>query len=227
MGLLSLGTPLRWEEAAKYADHVRTNGIEQLLNAFNRVQERPQDGLRWGDEVEYLLVKVDPESHSARVTIRAEEVLASLHAEMKQKMQFMSVNGCCQQFEESPIPIPSPLDESGRRRKSSDTFTAIWHPEYARYMLESTPAYPYGESVQDLLCVEKSMRMRRLQVEGLLKHNERLLSMGNFPRLGCTDAFVNANGSDESDSDSTELVNEASHSLFFPDNFISSHARFK
>lgn len=221
MGLLSLGTPLTWEEAAKYADHVRANGIEQLINAFKKVRNRPEDGLRWGDEVEYVLVKVDPARKLARVNARGEQVLEALHADMKERMHFMNASGCCL-HEDADAQLS--MDEQSKAKK----FTAIWHPEYARYMLESTPAYPYGEDIKDLLCVEKSMRLRRLQVEALLKPTERLLSMGNFPRLGCPDAFVDANGSDcDLDGDSPQFDNEASHSLFFPDNFINSHARFK
>jgi hypothetical protein len=51
MGLLALGTPLTWEEASKYADHVREHGITQLLNIWNRYKSRSGDKLYWGDEV--------------------------------------------------------------------------------------------------------------------------------------------------------------------------------
>jgi glutamate--cysteine ligase catalytic subunit len=51
MGLLSLGTPLPWEEAKKYADHVRAHGITQFLNTWKRLKDRQGDELFWGDEV--------------------------------------------------------------------------------------------------------------------------------------------------------------------------------
>ena len=51
MGLLSLGTPLAWDDAKQYADHVRTHGITQFLNIWNRVKDRCGDELLWGDEV--------------------------------------------------------------------------------------------------------------------------------------------------------------------------------
>ena len=35
-----------------------------------------------------------------------------------------------------------------------------FHPEYGRYMLESTPGAPYTGSIPDLLSVEKDMRYR-------------------------------------------------------------------
>lgn len=51
MGLLSLGTPLSWEEAAKYADHVRSEGIKQFINAYNKGQAHNPNFWSWGDEV--------------------------------------------------------------------------------------------------------------------------------------------------------------------------------
>ena len=51
MGLLSLGTPLVWDEAKQYADHVRSHGITQFLHIWDRVKDRCGDELLWGDEV--------------------------------------------------------------------------------------------------------------------------------------------------------------------------------
>ena len=51
MGLLSIGTPLRWEEAKKFSREVRRQGIEQFIRSYKRLQDRPQDDLKWGDEV--------------------------------------------------------------------------------------------------------------------------------------------------------------------------------
>jgi glutamate--cysteine ligase catalytic subunit len=51
MGLLYLGTPLTWDEAKKYADHVRQHGITQFLHTWDRLKDRQGDELLWGDEV--------------------------------------------------------------------------------------------------------------------------------------------------------------------------------
>lgn len=51
MGLLALGTPLAWDDAKQHADHVRTHGITQFLNIWDRLKERCGDELLWGDEV--------------------------------------------------------------------------------------------------------------------------------------------------------------------------------
>jgi glutamate--cysteine ligase catalytic subunit len=51
MGLLTEGTPLSWEETKKYADHVRKHGIKQFIALHDRLKDRKNDGLKWGEEV--------------------------------------------------------------------------------------------------------------------------------------------------------------------------------
>lgn len=53
MGLLSLGTPLHWNEAKEYADHVRKHGIAQFLNIYHSQKDKQNQSLLWGDEVIY------------------------------------------------------------------------------------------------------------------------------------------------------------------------------
>jgi len=55
MGLLYLGTPLTWDEAKKYAEHVRSHGITQFLHTWDRLKDRTGDELLWGDEVRLVL----------------------------------------------------------------------------------------------------------------------------------------------------------------------------
>lgn len=54
MGLLSLGSPLSWSETKQYADHVRKHGILQFLHIYNKLKDRENDCLKWGDEVSYV-----------------------------------------------------------------------------------------------------------------------------------------------------------------------------
>jgi len=58
MGLLYLGTPLVWDEAKHYADHVRTHGITQFLHIWDRLKDRQGDELLWGDEVRCISSRV-------------------------------------------------------------------------------------------------------------------------------------------------------------------------
>jgi hypothetical protein len=54
MGLLSLGTPLHWNDAQQYADHVRAHGIDQFLTTYKKEKDQKNQHLLWGDEVGQL-----------------------------------------------------------------------------------------------------------------------------------------------------------------------------
>ncbi|KAJ3412540.1 hypothetical protein HDV05_000621 [Chytridiales sp. JEL 0842] len=188
MGLLSLGTPLQWDEAKQHADHVRKHGIIQFINIWNKVKKRRRDHLLWGDEVEYIVLYLDEEKKTAKVSLHGHDALEKLQA-----------------LENKAI-------------AAGETFPSSWKPEYGRYMLEGTPGSPYGSTLEDLLNVEPNMRERRLLAVTALKPQERIVTMANFPRLGCPD--------------STEPVwkpnpvDGPSRSLFIPDQAINPHPRF-
>uniref|UniRef100_A0A8C8S765 Glutamate--cysteine ligase n=1 Tax=Pelusios castaneus TaxID=367368 RepID=A0A8C8S765_9SAUR len=78
MGLLSQGSPLSWEETQRHAEHVRGHGILQFLHIYRAVRERHKDVLKWGDEVEYMLVAFDHEHKKVRLSLTGEEVLHTL-----------------------------------------------------------------------------------------------------------------------------------------------------
>ncbi|XP_026473928.1 glutamate--cysteine ligase-like [Ctenocephalides felis] len=79
MGLLTEGRPLTWEETKSYSNHVREHGITQFINLYKRLRDRQGDVLKWGDEVEYVLVKFDDEKKEAKVSLRAQEILTQLN----------------------------------------------------------------------------------------------------------------------------------------------------
>ncbi|XP_061410150.1 glutamate--cysteine ligase catalytic subunit [Lethenteron reissneri] len=80
MGLLSQGSPLSWADTKKHADHVREHGVRQFINIYNRLKERQGDVLKWGDEVEYILVAFDHSAQRARVLLKGEDVVETLQA---------------------------------------------------------------------------------------------------------------------------------------------------
>ena len=189
MGLLSLGTPLHWEEARKHADHVREHGITQFLNTWKRLKNRSGDELLWGDEIEYMIVQLDDTQRNAVLSLSQTDVLAKLSS------------------------ATARIDaETG-----AEVIPPTFHPEYGRYMLESTPGAPYTGHVPDLLAVEPSMRTRRRIAREELKDNQRPLTITSFPRLG-VGAFTDPPCSPEKAL--------SSHSLFLPEEITNPHARF-
>jgi glutamate--cysteine ligase catalytic subunit len=94
-----------------------------------------------------------------------------------------------------------------------------FHPEYGRYMLESTPGAPYSGSLKDLISVEPNMRFRRKLAKAHLKPNEHPVTLTSFPRLGVREVFTVPEEWTEADSD-------ASQSLFVGKGVTNPHARF-
>lgn len=75
MGLLSVGEPLTWPETEKVAEYIKEHGIIQFLNLFNKLKNRKSDCLKWGDEIEYMLVKFDDENKTARLKLGCEQIV--------------------------------------------------------------------------------------------------------------------------------------------------------
>ncbi|RWS23066.1 Glutamate--cysteine ligase catalytic subunit-like protein, partial [Leptotrombidium deliense] len=79
MGLLSLGKPLTWNEAKKYAEFVQNQGILQFIEIYRNAKERQAECLRWGDEIEYMIVKFDNDKEKVKLALKAKELLEILN----------------------------------------------------------------------------------------------------------------------------------------------------
>ncbi|XP_025829413.1 glutamate--cysteine ligase [Agrilus planipennis] len=187
MGLLTEGSPLSWEETKRLAEHVRQHGVLQFINLYKRLKDRQWDVLKWGDEVEYIIVKFNQEKRTAKVSLRAQELLAKLNE---------------------------------KEHADPEKAKSLWRPEYGAYMVEGTPGKPYGGLLAHFNIVESNMKYRRDEVSQLLKNGEVIMSLTNFPRLGCPDF---------TDPPTQPTPNEGvTRSLFFPDEAIyNGHPRFK
>lgn len=187
MGLLSEGSPLSWEETKALAEHVRQHGIEQFINLYRKLQDRTGDVLKWGDEVEYIIVKFDDENERATVSLRAKDILPQLQE---------------------------------KEHNDPQNVKSLWRPEYGAYMVEGTPGKPYGGLLAHFNIVEANMQYRRAEASAFLHPGEVLMSITNFPRLGCPN-FT-------SPPCVPKTHDGVSNSLFFPDECIfDGHPRFK
>ncbi|XP_068628616.1 glutamate--cysteine ligase [Battus philenor] len=187
MGLLSEGSPLSWEETKALAEHVRQHGIEQFINLYKKLQDRTGDVLKWGDEVEYIIVKFDDENSRATVSLIADKLLPKLQE---------------------------------KEHADPQNVKSLWRPEYGAYMIEGTPGKPYGGLLAHFNIVEANMQYRRAEASTLLNNGEVIMSITNFPRLGCAN-FTSPPIVPKPKSGVT-----LSH--FFPDEAIfPGHPRFK
>lgn len=79
MGLLTIGTPLSWEETKKKAEEIKEHGIKQFINLYEKFKNKRYENLTWGYEVEYTFIYLDHKNKSARLQLKCNEVLPTLN----------------------------------------------------------------------------------------------------------------------------------------------------
>ncbi|KAF8598893.1 GCS-domain-containing protein [Ceratobasidium sp. AG-I] len=108
--------------------------------------------------------------------------------------------------------------EAMRKVDGAMSVAKEFQPEYSRFMIETTPQYPYDGSIANLLSVESNMQHRRSLAKSYLKPHETLLTLTSFPRLGVRETFT------DPPTDPNNARN--SHSMLFSDEIIAPHPRY-
>lgn len=93
-----------------------------------------------------------------------------------------------------------------------------WVPEYGAWMVEATPNRPYTGYTNDLLRVERNMRLRRKRILSALKENEIAPTVSTFPLLGAL--------GDDGSSPPTKVGGPITNSEYIGDGIINPHPRF-
>ncbi|CAD7956534.1 unnamed protein product [Amoebophrya sp. A25] len=197
MGFLVESEPLAWEDALSKLKYVRDHGVEQFINVFFETKHISEDLLKYGDEVEYQLVKLegregDP-NRRPKISLRSPEVVQSLHL----------------------------LEAHGRSHGLSEADMCSWMPEYGRWMLEGTPGKPF-EGITALTKVEDSMRLRRSRLLAQLQPDEIAPTLVSFPLLGVGEFWKSPNPHEKLNVDGP-----VAESAFCPDEITFPHQRFK
>ncbi|CAL8080435.1 unnamed protein product [Calicophoron daubneyi] len=78
MGLLASGVPLSWSDTKRYARYIQEEGIKEFIYLYRTLRSRTKYALKWGDEVEYSLVRFDPVTGEAQLLLAASELLKEL-----------------------------------------------------------------------------------------------------------------------------------------------------
>ncbi|CAF1031227.1 unnamed protein product [Brachionus calyciflorus] len=78
MGLLSVGTPLDWNETKKHSNKIRKDGIDQFVRIYKKFKNAKHFPFKWGDEIEYSLIRFDHENKKVQLLLKAEELLEKL-----------------------------------------------------------------------------------------------------------------------------------------------------
>ncbi|KAJ5951350.1 Glutamate-cysteine ligase catalytic subunit [Penicillium vulpinum] len=66
--------------------------------------------------------------------------------------------------------------------------------EWAKYVVETTPAKPYTGSIEDLLSVQQNMKRRRQVINRILSPNQHTMSLSFFPRAGVDGQWTTPQG---------------------------------
>ncbi|KAG9390517.1 Glutamate-cysteine ligase catalytic subunit [Carpediemonas membranifera] len=74
-GLLIDGQPYTWEDARKYISVVKERGIQQFCELVRKNSDRNADQMKWGDEIEYMIVKRDSQSRTVRLSLRGNDIV--------------------------------------------------------------------------------------------------------------------------------------------------------
>ncbi|XP_066931865.1 glutamate--cysteine ligase catalytic subunit-like [Clytia hemisphaerica] len=80
MGVLTEGelTPLTFEEIQQYKEFLKTHGIQQFCRHYNKIKDKNYETLKWGDEIEMMMIRLDDEKKTAPLNCKAVEILGPL-----------------------------------------------------------------------------------------------------------------------------------------------------
>mmetsp|Transcript_48751 Transcript_48751/g.72410 ORF Transcript_48751/g.72410 Transcript_48751/m.72410 type:complete len:877 (+) Transcript_48751:64-2694(+) len=93
-----------------------------------------------------------------------------------------------------------------------------WVPEYGAWMVEATPNRPYTGFSNDLLRVERNMRLRRKRMLCVLKDDEVAPTVSSFFRLGAM--------GDDGSVPASKVGGKQTESDYIGDAIINPHPRF-
>jgi len=93
-----------------------------------------------------------------------------------------------------------------------------WVPEYGAWMVEATPNRPYTGFTNDLLRVERNMRLRRKRILTVLNENEIAPTVSSFPLLGSQ--------GDDASVPAVPVGGPRTESDYIGDGIINPHPRF-
>ena len=156
-----------------------------------------------------MVVSFDDENKRALLSLRQTEILM--------KLQSVTLDPELEKRKPANWYVTPPC--SGLELMFSASIPTF-HPEYGRYMLESTPGCPYTGFARDLVSVEADMRFRRQIIRSHLKPNELPITVASWPRLG-------ADGGRFTDPETRpDPENSPSKSLYVPAEITNPHARF-
>ncbi|KAL8434551.1 hypothetical protein Efla_000067 [Eimeria flavescens] len=207
MGFLGIGEPLGWAESLPFQAAIKRRGIRQFLQLLKQFKDY-QGSVKWGDEIEVFIVRVDEKRKEMRLALEAGPSILEMQrreAEWRAEHQ-----GALEPYD-----------------------GALWQPEYASYMIEALPGRAADLTCENLGRIEHSLRSRRRKLLSWLGPHIYPLFLTAFPLLGvdvlpAEDGLLlqAAAGSFSSPPSPADPLHSKSKSIFVGDKVINTHPRF-
>lgn len=201
MGLLTQGTPMHWKDIQQHAQFIRKEGIKQFIRLYKKCKDRRDECLKWGDEVEFMLIRFDNEKRKVDLLLKARQILEIMDdreaKEAADRQALWRPEFGSYMVEGTPGQPYGACKNGGWCHEGKSTWTLL----------------------DDLCCIESNMKLRRDEVQSMLLANEHIVSLTSFPRLGCPDSIYPPTTFKPSET--------VTGSLFLPDQVIfDGHPRF-
>lgn len=157
MVIVNDGKLLNWQEIHKNLEQLRSKSLDQLMKIYNKYKDIQNDPFKWGDEIEYSIVRFDHEAKKVQLLLKSEKFFDHI-AKLKEKY----------------------LDEN------DDLSKVDFHAEYTSYIIETIPSKPNDDNLNKFDCVQENMKLRRQIIQKFLDENEYVIPLTCFPQLGCS-----------------------------------------
>ncbi|KGO40797.1 Glutamate-cysteine ligase catalytic subunit [Penicillium expansum] len=139
---------------------------------------------RWATE-QLLCLWRKQRSRSDNVASWGDEIeynLVDLNPDAERATLLLDQEKVIRQWEESPASNEEPV---------------VLQWEWAKYVVETTPAEPYTEHIEDILSVEQNMNRRRQVINHSLSPNQHTMSLSFFPRAGADGQWTTPQGQNQ------------------------------
>ena len=92
MVLIKEGRLLSYPEIRENLGVLRKKSVDQFIHVYNRHKGIENDSFKWGDEIEFSLVKFDHANKRVQLLLKADQFFESVDAAEKTKKQASDIN---------------------------------------------------------------------------------------------------------------------------------------
>jgi len=220
MGYLKdFGNTLNYSDSRPYFDNIKKDGILQFLHLYKKFKSLETTSQLWGDELEYHIINIDPETGKVRVKLIAAEIIEKINNDTFEA-QFEYGKWMIEAVPKKPYDIvcnPDPVLQNITARRK--TIQKALEPND---FILSTPVFgQLGLGDYFISPANKEKEGRSLQIKSVdsASTDEEEKREFTAEQSGIQSSVV-LNGKQKREA------NEVSNSMFIDDEIINAHPRF-